>query len=114
METNPGKICTKYLGILTFQDGWNGGQWLLDEKPFTLECLHNVNTLCVQIKRKKVFCTLVARFGVDEDMGFRRKWSNSDVRLQLNTEIGMVQYSLLKYLETHRVKVKLYGQPWQW
>lgn len=83
----------KSIGVLRYSGGWNGGEWFLNNRPFTLH-----GKVYVKFGDKYFRIDSVARHGTDHDHGHAYDWTNFDVVVMTMSDIGIiVKVSLREY-----------------
>jgi hypothetical protein len=63
--------------LLTFKDGWMGGEWLADGYPINV---YDVAWVIVSRKRYPPFTKIVK--GYDSDHGHSYSWTRADLRIK--------------------------------
>lgn len=105
----------KLLGIISHEDGWNGGQWLIKPKDKI-----KINLFSVITKQDKITLNILGDFfpaklveitGTDYDHGHSYEWIATDIIVSFRTGISVVESSLRQLLKQNKIKnmrIKIY------
>ena len=88
------------IGVMTFEDGWWGGKWLVNGEHITSAQVSAIDH--IMLRKQYVKCEPVEIRGVDYDHEHRYSWDNIDFALKLDTAVGIISVSLREHMQANR------------
>jgi hypothetical protein len=85
---------------VSYQSNWGGGNWFVDGQPFSPKVGTQFKILIDS--EEESIATVKERKGEDYDHGHTYAWTNFDLVVSVDTQIGKAKASLLKFLSKNK------------